>query len=279
MLYQVTIKEKNIYSENRAEAASAPIVRLFYEMKHPAAEIVSIGAPQTEAKPGQPYYNINLPAITNIYRLHRGYILIIFEDGNKFKLTDYTSERADNIELLKAIQSGDTSATDEAKSDARDLCAELERESEKAKNDDENRRQCEHIARELDAIAAGDVYKCPHCGEIHAMSDYEDSEHENDDGETCYTCPNCGEEIEESELEAVSMYDYLADALDVEYIVNSNKEFQSVKICVAWGGPGIYIDTDKKAVCLYWWGDSAFYSMSSEAVEAVDEWAQEYFDC
>lgn len=234
MLYQVTIKEKNIYSENRAEAASAPIVRLFYEMKHPAAEIVSIGAPQTEAKPGQPYYNINLPAITNIYRLHRGYILIIFEDGNKFKLTDYTSERADNIELLKAIQSGDTSATDEAKSDARDLFAELEREIEKAKNDD---------------------------------------------GETCYTCPNCGEEIEESELEAVSMYDYLADALDVEYIVNSNKEFQSVKICVAWGGPGIYIDTDKKAVCLYWWGDSAFYSMSSEAVEAVDEWAQEYFDC
>ena len=277
MLYQVTIKEKDIYSENRAEAASAPIVRLFYRMKAPAAEVVSIEAPNTSPKPGQPYYNIELPEIVNIYRLNNGRILVIFADGSKCHL--YASERAENIELLKAVEAGDTAATEEAKKEAKENRIDLEREEEKAKTDDENFEHCKRIARELDEIAAGDVYKCPHCGELHSMKDFEDSEHENEDGITCYTCPECGEEIEESDLEAVTMYDYLDDCLDIDYTINSRKEFQSVRVCVAWGGPSIYIDTDKKAVCLYWWSDRAQYYMSDEAVAAVDEWAEELYNC
>lgn len=70
----------------------------------------------------------------------------------------------------------------------------------------ENREHCKHIADNLELFADGNGYKCPHCGEVHEMTAYEETEHENESGETCYTCPNCSEEIEESELEAVLLY-------------------------------------------------------------------------
>ena len=152
-------------------------------------------------------------------------------------------------------------------------------ETRQERTDRENREHCKRIAEDVEAYASGDAYKCPHCGEVHNMDDYEETEHENEDGCTCYTCPSCGEEIEESDLEAVSLYDYFADCLDVEYRCGSDKEYRSVCIMVACGGPNIYIDTDEKAVLLYWWRDRARYYLSNDAVDAVDEWAEEYWNC
>lgn len=144
---------------------------------------------------------------------------------------------------------------------------------------EENRNHCKRIAEDLELYASGSAYKCPHCGEVHDMSDYEETEHENEDGCTCYTCPNCCEEIEEDDLEAVSLYDYFEDCLDIEYRVGSDKEYRSVSVMVTCGGPNIYIDTEEKAVLLYWWSDRARYYLSSDAVDAVDDWAREYWEC
>lgn len=154
-------------------------------------------------------------------------------------------------------------------------------ETRQEQTDRENRDHCRHIAEDLEQYASGDAYKCPHCGEVHTMDEYEESEHEDKDGCTCYTCPNCGEEIEEDALEAVSLYDYFEDCLDIEYRVTGRARdaLRSVCIMVACGGPNIYIDTATKNVELYWWGDRASYPLLSDTVDAVNDWAAEYWAC
>lgn len=151
-------------------------------------------------------------------------------------------------------------------------------ETRQERDDRENRERCRRIALELETFAAGDAYKCPHCGGVHDMAEYEETEHEDEDGYTCYTCPNCGEEIEEDDLDQLSLYDFLEDYYDIEYRCGSDKEYRSVCIMVACGGPNIYIDTEEKAVVLYWWGSKARYYLSSDAVDAVDAWAAEYWE-
>lgn len=152
-------------------------------------------------------------------------------------------------------------------------------ETSQERTDRENREHCKRIADELELYASGGAYKCPHCCEVHNMDEYEETEHENEDGYTCYTCPHCGEEIEEDDLEAVSLYDFFEDCLDIEYRCDSKREYRSVCIMIACGGPNIYIDTEEKAVLLYWWSDRARYYLSGDTAEAVDEWAREYWEC
>lgn len=143
----------------------------------------------------------------------------------------------------------------------------------------ENREHCKRIADNVELYASGDAYKCPHCGYVHDMGEYEENEHENENGELCYTCPNCGGEVEESELEAVSIYDYFDDVFDIEYRIGSDREYRSVSVMVACGGPNIYIDTRRKAVLLYWWTDFAEYPLSSSACDSIDCYFEELFNC
>ena len=144
---------------------------------------------------------------------------------------------------------------------------------------EENRNHCKRIAEDLELYASGSAYKCPHCGEVYAMEKYEESEHDDALGDTRYNCPCCKTELYESDLESVGLYDYFDDALDVEFSCSSKKEYRSVRIMVAWGGPSIYIDTASKAVELYWWTDRASYPLLSDTVDALDEWAEDYWRC
>jgi len=144
---------------------------------------------------------------------------------------------------------------------------------------EENRNHCKRIAEDLELYASGSAYKCPCCREVFDHDDIAESEHENAGGITCYTCPHCNEEIEESDLEAVSLYDYFEDCLDIEYRCDAQREYRSVQIMVTCGGPNIFIDTATKQVELYWWGDRASYPISYDAVDAVDAWAEEYWGC
>lgn len=153
----------------------------------------------------------------------------------------------------------------------------IETTAEKTKR--ENTEHCKNIADGLEMYADGNAYKCPHCGEVHKMTAYEETEHENENGETCYTCPNCSEEIEENDLEAVSMWDYFNDIFDIEYRIGSDRQYRSVKVMVACGGPNIYIDTARKAVLLYWWTDYAEYPLTSSTCEAIDNYFEELFNC
>ena len=143
----------------------------------------------------------------------------------------------------------------------------------------ENFEHCKRIGDTLEEYAHGNMYKCPHCGEIHTFTDYESTEHTNEEDDIFYTCPACEEDIIENELEAVSFYDYFNDVFDIEYRVGSDRQYRSAKIMIACGGPNIYIDTADHAVKLYWWNERAEYGLSSYTCEQIDQYFEELYNC
>ena len=149
-------------------------------------------------------------------------------------------------------------------------------ETRQEQTDRENREHCKRIADELDAYVDGSVYRCPYCDEEITWSNAR-----YDDETNAYTCQHCGQEFDADELEALGLHDYLADALDIDYTINGSDRdtVKSVRVMVAFGGPTIYIDSASRAVELYWWTDSASYPISSDAADALDEWAQELWSC
>lgn len=143
---------------------------------------------------------------------------------------------------------------------------------EKKSRLDENTAHCKRIARNVDAYASGDVCKCPECGESIYRDDW------NYVGDV-FRCPECGHVDNLNNFEEETIWDYLNDVYNVEFRVDCNKELRSVQIMVACGGPNIYLDTASRDVELYWWNERARWPMSSDAVQALDDWAEEYWGC
>jgi predicted RNA-binding Zn-ribbon protein involved in translation (DUF1610 family) len=135
--------------------------------------------------------------------------------------------------------------------------------------EDENRDTCRRIAQEIDAYADGGMYRCPDCGETLLLPD--------DVGDR-YRCPHCHEVNDVDDLDQLGVWDYLSDAFDVEYTCGSDREYRSVRIMVACGGPNIYLNTATKDVELYWWNERARYPMHYETADALDQWAEEYWN-
>ena len=75
-----------------------------------------------------------------------------------------------------------------------------------------------------------------------------------------------------------SALDYLQDALDIEYVVSSKKEYLGARILVAFGGPNIWINTRTKQVEGYWWGDKCIMSYDDDAM-GLDGTLSELFNC
>jgi len=65
-------------------------------------------------------------------------------------------------------------------------------------------------------------------------------------------------EAKNDDREDYSVYDYISDALDIEYIVNSKGEYMGARVLVAFGGPDIWVNTRTLTVEGHWWGDSAY---------------------
>jgi hypothetical protein len=72
-------------------------------------------------------------------------------------------------------------------------------------------------------------------------------------------------------------FDYLQDALDIEYIVNSKREYLGARVLVAFGGPNIWINTRTKKVEGYWWNESA--SASFDDGIDLDSALEELWNC
>lgn len=71
--------------------------------------------------------------------------------------------------------------------------------------------------------------------------------------------------------EACSLYDYTADALDVEYILDSSFSLLGVRLWVTLGGPSIYIDTREGEVVGHWGADTARAWVPSEICDEINE--------
>lgn len=261
-----TAEEWAAESERVQEATAAALAAVIAtEEAAPAAE-----AAETAQDARTPYERViaKNPDCPNAWRLpgYPGAVYSITYNDNCGGLWTVhfptLREYQNEIERLRkeGATIGKTTKTEAGKTE------EIPAETYQEATDRENREHCKRIAEDLEAYADGRVYCCPSCG-AHIQ-------------DNCLFC-DCGEPVDlvEGDWEQMSLYDYFSDCLDIEYRCGSDKQYRSVCIMVACGGPNIYIDTDEKAVLLYWWTDRARYYLSSEAVEAVDEWAREYWEC
>jgi rubrerythrin len=135
---------------------------------------------------------------------------------------------------------------------------------------DENREHVRSIALELDAWADGRAHRCPECGDNLLFPE---------DVGNRFRCPYCGETSDVEAWEPLGFWDYFQDALDVDWILDSNREYKAVRLMVACGGPNIYVNTWERCVELYWWTESARFDLLSSTRDAIDEWAAELWSC
>ena len=122
---------------------------------------------------------------------------------------------------------------------------------------EENKEYCKRVADELEAYAAGRMWRDVETGEEKEM----DFDAASDDDEQ------------------LSVSDYLADVLDYEITIDSRLEYKSAKIWVTLGGPNVWIDTADKAVKLAWGADRAEYAIDLDTCDEIDEYIQELYTC
>ena len=137
----------------------------------------------------------------------------------------------------------------------------------------ENRKHCIQIAETLEQIANGQMYRCPECGEYFTLP--APLHHETE----CL-CNNCKTWNTLDDYEQVSFFDHFTDGVyDIEYRINAERKFKSVRLMVACGGPNIFIDTGACEVQLYWWTDRASCPIDPETCEAINECFEELYNC
>lgn len=122
---------------------------------------------------------------------------------------------------------------------------------------DTNTKHCKMIAEDLMAIAEGRAYW---------------------DEDRNLNFVHEDEDIPE-DCDQVSMWDYFNDVYDIEYRLNSNKEFKSVALMVACGGPNIWVDTGHHMVELFWWGDYAYWSFDNATASEINCAFEELYNC
>lgn len=65
-------------------------------------------------------------------------------------------------------------------------------------------------------------------------------------------------------------FEWLNDALDIQYIIDRDRTFRSARVLVAFGGPNIWVDFSRGMVELFWGGDYAKAHFYSDPMEIED---------
>lgn len=111
-------------------------------------------------------------------------------------------------------------------------------------------RSCQSIADTLSRYLNGEYY-CDDCG-IWFKGD---------------ECPECKMNRDDCD----DLYEYISDALDIKIVVDLRDYVYGCRITMGWGGPNIYIDTEKEEVQGYWGTDEIHIPLSSEMCNRIDE--------
>ena len=65
--------------------------------------------------------------------------------------------------------------------------------------------------------------------------------------------------------------DYLSDALDVQYIVNSDRTYRAARVCVTLGGPNAWVDTLAREIQVSWGWDYATRALPARFCRGLDD--------
>ena len=74
-----------------------------------------------------------------------------------------------------------------------------------------------------------------------------------------------------------SAFDYIADVLDIEYIVNGKGEYLGARVLVAFGGPNIWVNTRTNTVEGVWWESRATASFTDNL--GLNDALEELWNC
>lgn len=77
--------------------------------------------------------------------------------------------------------------------------------------------------------------------------------------------------------EEFSAFDYLQDALDIQYTIGSDKRFIGARVLVAFGGPNIWINTITNEIEGYWWSESSRVSFEDNI--GLNDALEELYNC
>lgn len=147
------------------------------------------------------------------------------------------------------------------------LIPELQDKSEPRKEeptDIELRENCERIRQELEEFADGKLYDIE-TGDMVSREDAEDEDNFVDD----------------ERYQDFYSY-YLMDNLGIKVMhdIQSPDELYACNICVAWGGPNIYIDTYTECVEGYWgYSGRASVAFSKRVTEMIDNEVEHLMEC
>lgn len=120
--------------------------------------------------------------------------------------------------------------------------------------------QCRSIVEDVEALAGGELYDT----ETGKMIDRDDLEDPDDYDEERYQ----------------NLWDYITDNLGIKIITSlDGGDYYGAEICVAWGGPNIYIETRDSYVRGYWGCDEVSVPLSYYARDAIDEIIDELRSC
>lgn len=84
------------------------------------------------------------------------------------------------------------------------------------------------------------------------------------------------EEIRENTPEDI--FEYLEDALEIEYTMNSAGEYRGARVAITLGGPNAWIDTRAGELVVYWGSDTAREWLPGSFIEQLDNTLEEYFE-
>lgn len=72
-------------------------------------------------------------------------------------------------------------------------------------------------------------------------------------------------------------FDYLADALDIEYRIGANGRFKSGKVLITFGGPNAWIDTDTGELIVSWYSEPVRRELPEAFLRELDEAMEELY--
>lgn len=72
--------------------------------------------------------------------------------------------------------------------------------------------------------------------------------------------------------------DYLNDALDIEYLVTSDRQYRAARILIAFGGPNATIDTRSGLLEVSWWSAPEFRELPAAFTDGLDDYLSEIWE-
>ncbi|MFT4260372.1 hypothetical protein [Microbacterium sp.] len=71
--------------------------------------------------------------------------------------------------------------------------------------------------------------------------------------------------------DAVTAHDFLEDALDVCYVIDSDRTYRSGMVCLTVGGPDVWLSLEDATVEVYRGGDKAVRSLPRATVDVLND--------